>query len=102
MAAEEKKYGDSAKEPPSVEGGALDAAPAVDSSLFMTPATEQLKATRDYARSAKAPLEEVLAGCVQAIRTYGFCVVSAHQSLPFEPVHGSSLRLTARGCSWTT
>ena len=84
MAAEkEKKYGDSAKEPPSVEGGALDAAPAVDYSLFMTPATEQLKATRDYARSAKAPLEEVLAGCVQAIRTYGFCVVSAqHDGSP--------------------
>ena len=83
MAAEkEKKYGDSAKEPPSVEGGALDA-PAVDYSLFMTPATEQLKATRDYARSAKAPLEEVLAGCVQAIRTYGFCVVSAqHDGSP--------------------
>ena len=49
----------------------------------MTPATEQLKATRDYARSAKAPLEEVLAGCVQAIRTYGFCVVSAqHDGSP--------------------
>ena len=100
MAAEkEKKYGDSAKEPPSVEGGALDTAPAVDyDSLFMTPATEQLKATRDYARSAKAPLEEVLAGCVQAIRTYGFCVVSAqHDGLGAAGLQTeSSLRLTVR------
>jgi len=41
--------------------------------MFRTPATEQLRATRDYARSANGdPLDTVL-GCVQSLRRYGFC-----------------------------
>jgi ectoine hydroxylase-related dioxygenase (phytanoyl-CoA dioxygenase family) len=57
--------------------------PVVDyAALFQTPATEQLKASRDYARSANAP--EAAAGCVEAIRRYGFCVLD--DVIPLEAV----------------
>lgn len=79
------QYGDRAKGPPSgVEPSAVP--PSIDYEQFRTPATEQLKASRDYARSALGdPLETVL-GCVQALRRYGFCVLD--DVIPPEEVDG--------------
>lgn len=73
MTQRRAQYGDRAKGPPTgFEPSAVQ--PPIDyDHHFKTQATEQLKASRDYARSAKGdPLETVL-GCVQALRRYGFC-----------------------------
>ena len=71
MASSKPQYGERAKGPPTGVEPPMDT--VVDYDLFRTPATEQLKATRDYARSANGdPLDTVL-GCVQSLRRYGFC-----------------------------
>ncbi len=43
----------------------------VDYSVFQTPDTEHLKESRDYARSAHEPLENVVAGCIESLRRNG-------------------------------
>ena len=75
--ARQARYGAKAedtREPPKdLDAGGAD---AVDYDLFRTPATERLKATRDYAFSAtRLPLEQVVLGAVEAVRRYGFCVI---------------------------
>jgi hypothetical protein len=82
MSHEQKtQYGDRAKSPPTgVEPSAVEPTTFTHYDAFKTPTTEQLKASRDYARSAKGdPLETVL-GCVQALRRYGFCEQLARTS----------------------
>jgi hypothetical protein len=66
--------GDGNKSPPSfVRAGGAAGLTLKD---FKLASTEQLKATRDYARSCtRHSLQECVAGCVEALDAYGFCVL---------------------------
>jgi hypothetical protein len=84
MSAQKAKtvpYGDRADAPPTeiMYGADVSKLPNggdVDYSPFRTPGTEALKASRDYARSAtKHSLAEAVAGCIESLRRYGFCVL---------------------------
>ena len=73
-------YGDRAAGPPkddeTLNSTKMSVAAPIDYTPMKTVATEELKQSRDYARSAtKHSLQEAVAGCVESLQRYGFCVL---------------------------
>ena len=55
--------------------------------MVAAPMGEELAASRAYARSALAGShEEIVRGCVDALRLYGFCVLGAWTHSPTPPL----------------